>query len=86
MGVKVDPTLWAGGRAGEAAHIVLTEIAMPIDGDSPPIFVENRIPNSRDGLLRDAELDHGRGFKDDLVSVSLFLVCFEHFGADASDG
>ncbi len=59
---------------------------MPAERDCPFVFIENRIPDTGDGFLGNPKLDRGGGFEHDLKLVSPFFVCFEHFGADASDG
>jgi len=86
LGVEVVAALWTGRGLREVGDIILTEVAMSVEGDGALVVFEDRVPDAIDGFVGDSALDQGGRFEHNLEPVGVFRVRFDGFGADASDG
>lgn len=64
-------TLRAGRRVWEPRDIVSAEVAMPALGDGAGVFVENRVPDTLDGIFCNFDFECVGGDELDLVDPGL---------------
>ena len=79
------PTFGADGRAREPGDIVSAEVAMPILGDGAGVFIEDRVPDTFDGILCDCAFEFVGIDELDLVDPGLIGRVVECSGFDASE-